>query len=553
MKRTHQNREARGVFDLVEEATHLLRTAPVSTLALYYAGTVPFVTGLLYFCADMSRNPFAGRHGVEAALGMAALFVWMKCCQAAFAVQVRARISADPSAGLTARRCAAILFTQGVVQPTGLFVLPVSMVIVVPFLWAYAFYQNATVLAPAVMDSRGGFARRCWRQAALWPAQNFSVLAVMGGFGVFVLVNWVTAGLAIPGLLKILFGVETVFSRSGLGMLNTTFFAIAIGLTWLCIDPLVKVVYLLRCFFGESLESGEDLKAGLKEFSRAGVDRAGLLAVSVLFLGIAAAPAADPPPAANPPAVEASRPALAPGDLDRAISRTIQERKYTWRMPREREPETGGQGVISRFLERIGRMLRNGLRAALDWIGDLLDRLFRSKRSNTASPSGFGWMAMEQALLYLLVAAAAAALVILVIRLWRGRRPSGAVTASAFTQPLPDVTDENVGADQLPDDRWMSLGRDLLNRGEFRSAIRAFYLASLAHLAGRNLISIARFKSNRDYQRELGRRGHSLTSLLNVFGDNISVFERIWYGRHESTRDLVEQFAANVERIRAGG
>jgi hypothetical protein len=83
--------------------------------------------------------------------------------------------------------------------------------------------------------------------------------------------------------------------------------------------------------------------------------------------------------------------------------------------------------------------------------------------------------------------------------------------------------------------------------------MRAFYLASLAHLAQRNLLQIARFKSNRDYERELRRRGHSFPSLLTVFGDNVSVFERIWYGMYDVNRELVNEFAANVERMRSAG
>jgi len=81
--------------------------------------------------------------------------------------------------------------------------------------------------------------------------------------------------------------------------------------------------------------------------------------------------------------------------------------------------------------------------------------------------------------------------------------------------------------------------------------MRAFYLASLAHLAGRNLVRLARFKSNREYERELRRRAHSFPELLAVFGDNISVFERIWYGTHEASLELVNQFASNVERLQA--
>jgi Domain of unknown function (DUF4129) len=99
----------------------------------------------------------------------------------------------------------------------------------------------------------------------------------------------------------------------------------------------------------------------------------------------------------------------------------------------------------------------------------------------------------------------------------------------------------------------MRLARELLERGEFRLALRAFYLASLAHLAAKNLIRIARFKSNREYERELRRRAHSFPDLLSIFGDNLSTLERIWYGTHAADRDLVDRFAANVEKIKGAG
>ncbi|HXR04202.1 MAG TPA: hypothetical protein VN836_05795, partial [Verrucomicrobiae bacterium] len=145
-----------------------------------------------------------------------------------------------------------------------------------------------------------------------------------------------------------------------------------------------------------------------------------------------------------------------------------------------------------------------------------------------------------------------AALIILLYRVWRDWR-SPPVIASVPIQPAPDIRDENVGADQLPEDGWTKLGRELLERGELRLAMRAFYLASLSYLAGRNLISIARFKSNRDYERELRRRGHSFPDLQVVFGDNLTSFERIWYGLHEVNQELVNRFVANVERMKAAG
>ena len=94
------------------------------------------------------------------------------------------------------------------------------------------------------------------------------------------------------------------------------------------------------------------------------------------------------------------------------------------------------------------------------------------------------------------------------------------------------------------------MGRELLGRGELRLALRAFYFASLTHLAARNLITIAKFKSNHDYERELGRRGHALPDTLSLFGENVSMFDRSWYGLHDVSPALVDKFLANFERMK---
>ena len=156
-------------------------------------------------------------------------------------------------------------------------------------------------------------------------------------------------------------------------------------------------------------------------------------------------------------------------------------------------------------------------------------------------------------LLYLLVAVVVAGLAILVLRLWQSRKRRKEPIASQPIQPAPDLSDESVGAEQLPEDRWTSLAREHLGRGEFRLALRAFYFASLAHLAERNLISLAKFKSNRDYERELRRRGHSFPELLALFGENVLMIDRAWYGLHQVSGEQVSRFAANVERIKTGG
>ncbi len=70
-----------------------------------------------------------------------------------------------------------------------------------------------------------------------------------------------------PYLVKTFFGIESFFTRSGpSALLNTTFFAVSLAVSYLCINPISKAVYVLRCFYGDSIRSGIDLKADLQRF-----------------------------------------------------------------------------------------------------------------------------------------------------------------------------------------------------------------------------------------------------------------------------------------------
>jgi Domain of unknown function (DUF4129) len=551
----------KGAFDLIEEAVHLLRTAPAATLAVYYLGAMPFVLGLLYFWTDMSRSPFAAGHLSGASLGMAALFLWMKFWQAVFAGRVRAQLAAEPPPGFGFRQCLQIFTSQTILQPLGLLLIGLFLaafflfaplgLLLAPFVfWLLSLFQNVTALAGGGDGVKSVF-KNAWRQWQLWPGQNIVLLAILALFGFYAFLNWITACFMLPGLLKMLFGIQTVFTESPLSLLNSSFFAGMFGLTYLCVDPILKTVYALRCFYGQSLQSGEDLKAELKSFS---FPPQKIAAAILIFLTLWLAMPARSENATAPSVLPAPQ-KISPPDLDKAISQTIRQSKYSWRMPRDKIAAADSrEGILGKFFDQIGQTLRRWARAFLDWLDRTLKKLFHDRRTTSAShASGYGWIMSVEILLYSLVAVVVAALAIFLYRLWRDRGKLPAAVAAEAIQSAPDLADENVGADQLPEDGWTTLARELLARGEFRLAMRAFYLASLSHLAARNLIRVARFKSNRDYERELRRRAHAFPNLLSVFGDNVSVFERIWYGTHEVNGELVNQFSANVEKIKAAG
>lgn len=551
MKAAQRHQQARPALDLIEEAIHLLRTAPGGVLACYFIGTLPFILGLLYFWADMSRNPYARQHVVEAALGVTLLFVWMKFWQAVFSRQLRAFAAGETPPPLTARRCFRIAIGQATLQPTGLFLLPLAAIPALPLAWVYAFYQNLTALGDSAAPTVRELFRRSAKQARLWPRQNHLVLIILSLFAGFVFLNCCVGCGMLPHLVKTLFGVETVFSRGGLAILNTTFFATMFALTWLCVDPIIKAVYVLRCFYGDSVQSGADLRAELRQFAPDATRISVCLLVFLMLTHTAPAHAAETP---QTPITTAKT--ISPDELNRAIDETIQHRKYTWRMPRERvaEAETAEKGILAGFFESVGKMIRDAIKGTLEWIGNILRKIFggRSWASSPSSGSGSGWAAMLEMLLYALVAAVLCAIGVILHRLWRNRRLKPDLVQSEEIQPVPDLLDESVSADQLPEDGWIKLARELLARGEFRLALRAYYLSSLAHLAERNLISLARFKSNHEYELELDRRAHSFATLRRLFGENVNAFDRVWYGTHEATGELVTQFATNVERIKTG-
>jgi hypothetical protein len=587
----------RGPIELIEEAVHLLRRAPIATLAMYYIGSLPFVVGLLYFWAEMSTSPFANRHLAGESLALAALFLWMKVWQARFARSLWGQIGGERSATSNPSDWWNVLVSQSALQVSGLLLLPAALVVLAPFGWVYAFYQNVTVAGPSGETGRGSEAglskasplgmlerfKIASKHTLLWPWQNHVLLGILLAFGLFVFLNWTIVCLSLPALAKTFFGVETVFTRSVFTLLNSTFFAAMLSLTYLSMDPLIKAIYTLRCFYGEAQQSGQDLRAELKELRRA----ASFIVVVAIFFAFAlsgnaqgnlqplgysqppiwgetsVALAANLGPGIPVPAetgesgsARAVTPSAAPvssvpaSDLDKEIGRVMEQRKYIWRFPRDTENDPAqNNGTIARFVKDVGEMLRQWGLSARDWVKKILQKMQRP--SSKGPNSGAGWMVSPHFLLYVLMVAVLATIAVLLYRLFGKRAAKQAPILTQAIKPEVDLLDENVSAEQLPEDSWTAMGRELLQRGELRLAVRAFYLASLAHLAARNLIHLARFKSNRDYARELERRAHSFPRLPGTFSDNVMLFDRVWYGMHEITPDAVNQFISKVEVIKA--
>ncbi len=544
MKRRDKRRQGKRAIDIAEEAVHLLRSAPPGVLAYYYLGSLPFVLGFLFFWTDMSRGAFADKHCAPAALGLAMLFIWMTCWQAVFVRRLKDQVYARRPEPWTRRSILRMVMIRTIIDPASLIIVPLGNIFIIPFGVLCTFHQNTFALADYDRDGPGSVCRRSWQQAFVWLKQNYIMLLIFSLFELFVFVNIFSGILAVPQLMKMFFGTETLFTKNPWSMLNPTFFAVTGCFTYLCMDPVAKAACLLRCFYGESLHSGTDLKVGIRNV-RARAKTAAAVLVFLLALQ-QVLPAAPSVPGQ-------SRRGVDPRELDRKISEVIQQPEYSWRMPREETDRPEEKGMLGQFIDGVVDTIAGWYRGVvrlLVKIAEWFEELAPDTGQPRAQRSGSGWITRAQGLIFILLAAAACTLAILLRRLWMARRRRGVEVAGQAVPAMPDITDESIVADQLPSDRWLMLGRELLEKGELRLALRAFYLSILASLARGEMITIARFKSNRDYQQELTRRrGRAGPQLLGAFAENVVIFERIWYGMHEVTRDLLDVFASNQERI----
>lgn len=580
----------RRAIDVAEEAFHLLRGAGAATLPYYFIGSAPFVIGAVYYWADLSRHPFATEHVALLSLAMALLFAWMKAWQSVFTRRLLSVVSGVEEAPQTLRGAVRMTVRQTFAHALGLLLLPFAALIALPFGWVYALLQSYTVLEDGSSgDPRESWAR-AWRAANLWPAQNHLliwlcspwvflslttlyavILPIMttvspqwaSGFvvlhvailiivalplcpiGIFIAANIGSAIVFIPWILQTLTGVRTLLSDGPANGMNTTFLVVVGGLTYLCLDPLMKAAYVLRCFHGASVQTGDDLRQGL----RAALRRAAAGGLLLLALGGGLASAQESP---APPTVD-------PAALNQALDTELASSDYAWRTVQP-NPLDVSESPMARFVRAIGAVLEDLLKRigkAFEWVmdrfEDLMEWLFGRKKSGPGfdAPASIASGAGMQVAMSLLVAGLVLLLAYLAYRVWRDKQLELKAEAQELSLPTPDLHDESTSATDLPEEEWRRLARELIERGDYRLAARAFFLATLALLAERELIRVTRAKSNLEYRRELARYAHQAPELLSRFTESTRAFESVWYGAHPCGMDTCALLEQNREAMAA--
>jgi len=455
--------------------------------------------------------------------------------------QVRCQIIDEIHWPWSLSRIVSIVATQSLIQSTRFFVVPIASLLVIPFGFCYAFYQNVSAHNGEQGQSVKSTCQWAWSQAKLWPRQNHLLIGIYWLFGFVIFVNVSITLVFIPQMAKTLFGFDSAFTLSGIYMvLNTTFWIVVLGITYLLLDPFIKTTYVLRCFYGTALQSGEDLRTELKQTQ----SRRTKLAAGLLIVFLCAAPMA---------VAAQQRTSVSPVELDRSIEETMERREFAWRMPREtiQPDEPKDRGPIAAAIEWMIEMVGKGLEKIGGWVKKFFEWLenLMPKGDKKTGSSNKSWITSVRAVLILLLLLFLAVLIFVFFRIWRRQHTGTIAAVAAGVPPPPDLNDESTKADDLPANRWLVLAEELTAKGELRLAMRALYLATLAYLAEHQMITIEIYKSNREYEQELRRRAHEREELLTIFAKSLNLFERVWYGMYRIPRSEFNDYAANQKRI----
>ncbi|MBD3420649.1 MAG: hypothetical protein GF398_11080 [Chitinivibrionales bacterium] len=262
-----------GALDVLGAAFKIVTSLPAVLYLRYYLGTLPFVFAFLYFWSDMSKSAFAADHIHEASLGLALAFFWMKWWQVRFATGVYYLVSGIPEIE-RAHKSGAHFAVVMLVHALQFVALPLGLISGILFGWVYAFFQSANVNSGEQRSFADAVKLNIWR-AGQCSGQNHIVLSILVLIIVIIFINLFALAGFLPTILKNTLNIDSPFTLYSGTLINSTFMATLASLAYIVVDPLIKIVYVLRCHYTESRTSGDDIIAAAQRQARVLIDSSG--------------------------------------------------------------------------------------------------------------------------------------------------------------------------------------------------------------------------------------------------------------------------------------
>ncbi len=547
-----------GGLSLIDRAIFLSRTSFFPHLWIYYCATAPCLLYFLWFFNDMSAGTGGRNRVVCSALILTVLVILMKTGQALFCLRSFETMMGNGFSKLTLSKLATAMGFQVMLAFAELIVLPIALLLTIPFGWCYAFFQIGSM--GTLLFENNVFANSIIH-AKLRPKQNHTMLWVIcpvfllamvilyiatpplvsvfsigtnGSAVVYIIAallalctllvnplgwllfaNFLTAIVVIPQFIRILSGWETIYSMN----MTTIFHPAVILSTWaLCflfMDPLVKVCYIIRIYDHQSIRSGNDL---LKKLSVYGVV---IFAVMHLI---------------NPSESSAELSVTSQKMIDVKIEEVLKEDAYIWREKKTADlPELN---INTGPLKSMALHVKDFFKKINQWI-----KKYFKQKEHRADKSLRKW----KPVFYsnpLQIAVISSAVLIILFLIYRNRQRRWNKNPDNFTDKEistpATVPVHLLSAEDNSSDEWEKLARDAAIRGDYTHAIRYFYLSSIRLLVDKKLLIMKKSRSNREIRRELLRRYPDQAMLHNNIALLINHFEYSWFGTLTATGHELE-------------
>lgn len=180
--------------------------------------------------------------------------------------------------------------------------------------------------------------------------------------------------------------------------------------------------------------------------------------------------------------------------------------------------------------EKEESLFQRWMREFFEWLYDLFPR----PNISPVQTTGLGALSyVLQFLIYGVVIGLVGFLIYRFAPMLIGRFKRSTETEAADRVILGERIETSMSASSL-----FAEAEKLAKLGDIRGAIRKGYIALLCDLADRKVIGLARHKTNRDYLRDLRRRG----PLYKQVNDATGSFERHWYGFRVPSEGDWEEF-----------
>jgi len=564
-----------SAFELITESFILIKNLPILQIGSYYIGTMPFMIVFLFFWATMSFNPDGINQLGLYSIILVILFIWMKTWQAIFTQNLKKQIYQE-KVSYKVRDFIRITKIQLLTQPIGIISVPLSIFTLFFFPLFYSYHQNLTVLSTSD-DEISEIRRKAWKFAGTERKQNLLLtwllspyqlifglsllllilpiieksvpevpfyllfsfgligLIPLNPFGFAVALNISVFIFQIPYLLKIFFGFETIFTISGPYFFNTTFLMVIIVFTYLCLDPLIKAVYTLRCFYLETKVNGDDIKLKLNSIiHKKNIKTIFSSMILLLFFLCTFSKLNAVNDLVNDSADNLE---ISKSDFDKAVESTFQKSIYKWRIiddnKRIDEDKNSFFYSIKTTIRKIVKFFAKIIRKIIEFFTGEEQSIKYQKKSKIDFS-----ISLKIILLLLIIIS-----VVLILKIFiKFQRKEKETLQNEMEEiiPLPDLKKDEVNIQQYSDSGWMDLAKEYEEKGDLLLALRAIFLAILAFLASQKLITLKKFKSIRNYKDELFRKVHQNQDILNIYIENAYIFEKIWYGNETVNLEIIQ-------------